>query len=120
MSEERSKISLRSGPKRKGRPTISAPRQISEPIKDGMPLPRSGPRPSAAAGPPPGAAGGAQPRPRPRPPPTSGKTGDLVKRRYSTRFNNLPENFDATAPPPMPNFDPSRYEPSQSRQGRPP
>ena len=35
MSEERSKISLRSGPKRKGRPTISAPRQISSPILQG-------------------------------------------------------------------------------------
>lgn len=32
MSEDRNKKSLRSGPKRKGRPTISAPRQISNPI----------------------------------------------------------------------------------------
>jgi hypothetical protein len=27
------------------------------------------------------------------------QTSDLVKRRYSTRFNNLPSDFDATAPP---------------------
>lgn len=27
------------------------------------------------------------------------QTSDLVKRRYSTRFNNLPADFDATAPP---------------------
>ncbi|KAK8011246.1 hypothetical protein PG990_010211 [Apiospora arundinis] len=40
MSEN--KISLRSGGKRKGRPTISAPRQISGPIpNDGIDVPRS-------------------------------------------------------------------------------
>ena len=27
------------------------------------------------------------------------QTSDLVKRRYSTRFANLPSNFDPTAPP---------------------
>ena len=30
---------------------------------------------------------------------TNKQTSDLVKRRYSTRFNNLPADFDATAPP---------------------
>ena len=64
MSEERSKISLRSGGKRKGRPQISAPRQISEPIlKDGssarVPAPAGRPGPSEP------------PRSRPRPPPQS-------------------------------------------------
>ncbi|KAI5868423.1 serine/threonine-protein phosphatase pp2a catalytic subunit [Durotheca rogersii] len=111
MSEERGKIlSLRSGPKRKGRPTISAPRQISDPIPiDGVAVPRSTGGKAAA---------GNLPLPRQRQPPTSGgKTSDLVKRRYSTRFNNLPADFDATAPPvpSMPSFDPSKYEQSASR-----
>ena len=90
MSEDRTKISLRSA-KRKARPVISAPRQISEPIpNDGVPAPRSVGGKISAVPPPPGtAASAAQPRPRPRPPPSTA-TGDLVKRRYSTRFNNLP------------------------------
>ncbi|PHH78638.1 hypothetical protein CDD83_3950 [Cordyceps sp. RAO-2017] len=92
MSEERSKISLRSGPKRKGRrPTISAPKQISTPIaQDGAVK---------------GGAGGPMesgPRPRLRPAPMAGgKTSNLVKQRYSTRFNNLPANFEVP-PPPVP------------------
>jgi exocyst complex component 8 len=103
MSDERKGISLRSGGKRKGRPTISAPKQISGPVpNDGVDVPRS----SGGK-----AAPGAQ-QPRARPPPSrGGKTGDLVMRRYSTRFNNLPQGFDATAPPMpnMPAFDPSKY-----------
>jgi len=62
MSDERSKISLRSGGKRKGRPTISAPRQISNPIlQDGANsrAPASRPAPEET------------PRSRPRPPPQS-------------------------------------------------
>ncbi|KAI5463259.1 Cullin repeat-like-containing domain protein [Mariannaea sp. PMI_226] len=87
MSEERSKISLRSG-KRKKRPTISAPRQISNPIlNNGSP---KGPVPAEPA---------IQSRSRP-PPTASGKASDLVKRRYSTRFNNVPKAFDGA--PPMP------------------
>lgn len=108
MSEERSKISLRSGGKRKGRPTISAPRQISEPIpNNGIEVPRGGRSIAEAA-----------PVPRPRlAPQAGGKTSDLVKRRYSTRFNNLPDNFDASAPPipSMPAL--TKYE---SRERRPP
>ncbi|KAF4587434.1 Exocyst complex component EXO84 [Ophiocordyceps camponoti-floridani] len=94
MSDERSKISLRSGPKRKGRPTISAPRQISSPIThDG------GPKAVESAS-----------RPRLRPAPMAGgKTSNLVKQRYSTRFNNPPVGLDVGMPPPMPalptNFD---------------
>ncbi|KAF4472077.1 Exocyst complex component EXO84 [Fusarium albosuccineum] len=107
MSEERSKISLRSG-KRKKRPTISAPRQISSPIvQDG-----SSPKPPPIPG---------DPRPRPRPPPVAGgKTSDLVKRRYSTRFNTLPTSFNAGAPP-MPSA-PSlgSYEPRDHGPARPP
>ncbi|PHH73102.1 hypothetical protein CDD80_4032 [Ophiocordyceps camponoti-rufipedis] len=99
MSDERSKISLRSGPKRKGRPTISAPRQISSPIAhDG------GPKAVESAS-----------RPRLRPAPMAGGkvtgrlTSNLVKQRYSTRFNNPPVGLDVGMPPPMPtlptNFD---------------
>ncbi|KAL2691886.1 exocyst complex component exo84 [[Neocosmospora] mangrovei] len=109
MSEERSKIySLRSG-KRKKRPTISAPRQISSPIlQDGSAkLP---PVNEAAA------------RPRPRPPPVAGtKTSDLVKRRYSTRFNALPtSNYSAGAPPMPPAPSLGNYEPRDHAAARPP
>ncbi|KAF3061372.1 Exocyst complex component exo84 [Daldinia childiae] len=116
MSEERSKISLRSGPKRKGRPTISAPRQISDPIPNdgGVPVPRSTGGRVGTNNPPP-------PRQR-QPPATGGKTGDLVKRRYSTRFNNLPSDFDPSAPPvpSMPAFDISKYDQQASRPRPPP
>ncbi|KAG6039821.1 exocyst complex component exo84 [Claviceps citrina] len=110
MSEERSKISLRSGKKRRpARPVISAPKQIS------------GPMPSDAS-----LAGAPSlvpenvPRPRLRPPPVAGgKTSDLVKQRYSTRFNNLPTDFDPTAPPvPAVPFM-SQYE-NQDQQRPPP
>lgn len=114
MSEDRNKISLRST-KRKTRPIISAPRQISDPIpNDGVAVPRS-----VGGKPPPVPASGPEsqpPRQRPRPPPSTA-TGDLVKRRYSTRFNNLPEKFDPAAPP-MPKFDASKYD--LPRQQRPP
>lgn len=104
MSEGKG-ISLRSGGKRKTRPVISAPRQISGPIpENAIDIPRS----SGGKGPPLG--GG--PAPMARPPPTrGGKTSDKVLRRYSTRFNNLPNDFDASAPPvpSLPTFDPSKY-----------
>ncbi|KAE8441004.1 exocyst complex component exo84 [Mollisiaceae sp. DMI_Dod_QoI] len=87
MSEEKNKgISLRT--KRKGRPAISAPKQISGPIQQlvgDVPRGNGGGKRSFDA-----------PPPRPQ---VGGKTSDLVKRRYSTRFNNLPSDFDATAPP---------------------
>ncbi|GJN80890.1 exocyst complex component exo84 [Purpureocillium lilacinum] len=105
MSEERSKISLRSGPKRKGRPTISAPRQISSPITQDEAIKGGAPGPIEPV-----------PQPRLRPgPSTRGKTSDLVKQRYSTRFNNLPADFDPSAPPmpAMPSID--RYEQAERR-----
>ncbi|KAK4041719.1 hypothetical protein C8A01DRAFT_45153 [Parachaetomium inaequale] len=108
MSDERSKISLRSGGKRKGRPSI----KISGPIlQEG-----AGPR-----GPPGRPAAGDAPPPRPRPPPqSSAKTSDLVKRRYSTRFNNIPADFDPTANPvpSLPSID--RYAQAQAQDRRPP
>ncbi|KAK3391037.1 serine/threonine-protein phosphatase pp2a catalytic subunit [Podospora didyma] len=108
MSDERSKVSLRSGGKRKGRPAISAPRQISNPViqDDSSARPPAG-RPAAAEA----------PRLRQRPPQQS-KTSDLVKRRYSTRFNNIPNDFDPTANP-MPSM-PSLEMYGQSQGRRPP
>ncbi|SPQ20105.1 99289591-e031-4483-a94c-c1870fb89995 [Thermothielavioides terrestris] len=108
MSEERSKISLRSGGKRKGRP----PLKISGPIiqEDAGPREPSG-RSAAEEG----------PRPRPRPPPqSSGKTSNLVKQRYSTRFNNLPADFDPAANPmpSLPSLD--QYAQAQAQDRRPP
>ncbi|KAK4126611.1 hypothetical protein N657DRAFT_643395 [Parathielavia appendiculata] len=108
MSEERSKISLRSGGKRKGRPAL----KISGPIlqQDVGTREPSG-RPVAED----------VPRPRPRPPPQrSAKTSDLVKRRYSTRFNNVPADFDPTTNPmpSLPSLD--QYSQDQAQDRRPP
>ncbi|KAL2127069.1 hypothetical protein VTI74DRAFT_11380 [Chaetomium olivicolor] len=101
MSEERSKISLRSGGKRKNRPNI----KISGPILQEDAGVRGPSGPSIADGAPP---------PRPRPPPQSGsKTSDLVKKRYSTRFNDIPAGFDPTANP-MPSV-PTQYDQSRSQ-----
>ncbi|KAK4099629.1 hypothetical protein N658DRAFT_498113 [Parathielavia hyrcaniae] len=108
MSEERSKISLRSGGKRKGRPAL----KISGPILQQEAGPREPPgRPVAEDA----------PRPRPRPPPqSSAKTSDLVKRRYSTRFNNVPADFDPTANPvpSLPSLD--HYSQARAQDRRPP
>lgn len=105
MSEERSNLlSLRSGKRRKSvRPVISAPKQISSPIVhddvgSGAPIP---PLPESRAG------AGNGPRPRPRPPPApGGKTSEMVKRRYSSRFG---QEYDASgltpAVPAMPSLD---------------
>ncbi|KAL2164708.1 hypothetical protein VTH06DRAFT_3 [Thermothelomyces fergusii] len=113
MAEERSKIlSLRSGGKRKSRPPI----KISAPIlQEGSGLQG----PSA----PPAAEDVPQPRPRP-PPQSSAKTSDLVKRRYSSRFNNLPADFDPTQNPvpPLPNLDQyvQAQAQAQAQDSRPP
>jgi hypothetical protein len=44
------------------------------------------------------------------------QTSDLVKQRYSTRFNNVPSDFDVTAPP-VPNVPslPTQYAPADDR-----
>ncbi|GAB0131540.1 exocyst complex component exo84 [Epichloe bromicola] len=111
MSEERSKISLRSGKKRRpARPTISAPKQISGPMPKDV---------SLAGAPPLVPEEVPVPRPRLRPPPMAGgKTSDLVKQRYSTRFNNLPTDFDPNAPPVPSLPSTSKYE--KKDQQRPP
>ncbi|RQM08771.1 hypothetical protein DH86_00002475, partial [Scytalidium sp. 3C] len=108
MSEKDGRgISLRT--KRKGgRPTISAPKQISAPISQS-----GGPTVAPSSKLPPAAIG--QQRPQ-----ASGKTSDLVKRRYSTRFNNPPPGFNPTNPsvPSVPSL-PSQYT-TQNDRGRGP
>lgn len=53
------------------------------------------------------------------------QTSDLVKQRYSTRFNNLPVDFD-TAPPPLPampsvvQYEQAERRPPPSRSGTAP
>ncbi|TVY81806.1 Exocyst complex component exo84 [Lachnellula suecica] len=105
MSDQPKGKSLRT--KRKPRPAISAPKQISGPIQQqpGAAAPRSTGGKSSFEAPPPS-----------RPPIAGGKTSDLVKRRYSTRFNNLPSDFDATAPP-VPSLPslPSQFTASNDR-----
>ncbi|KAK5998423.1 Exocyst complex component EXO84 [Cladobotryum mycophilum] len=120
MSEERSKIlSLRSGPKRKARPVISAPRQISSPIPQdesaGTIVSGTGTTTALMS------LSEAASRPRLRPAITGTKTSDLVKRRYSTRFG-LPTGYDASVPPvpglpPLPSFEPYEAKPPPSRGG---
>ncbi|KAI6247677.1 Exocyst complex component exo84 [Erysiphe necator] len=84
MSEEKTKgISLRT--KRKGRSAISRPKQISGPVlpvdtlQNDIKLSQESPPPQRLQ--------------------VGGKTSNLVKQRYSTRFNNLPADFDPTKPP---------------------
>ena len=120
MSEEKTKgISLRK--KRTVRPKISAPKQISAPMQTGLaagtlssgqgvgltkPSDSNGPRRPDV------------PRERPQ---QSGKTSDLVKRRYSTRFTQLPTDFETGAPP-MPSMPaiPGQFVQPPSRNERPP
>jgi hypothetical protein len=66
------------------RPQISAPKPISGPVP--------------SSNPPGFSNGSAFPPPNREKPQQSGATSDLVKRRYSTRFNQLPD-FNANAPP---------------------
>ncbi|KAI9930600.1 hypothetical protein ASPWEDRAFT_50842 [Aspergillus wentii DTO 134E9] len=69
---------------RRARPQISAPKPISGPLPSNHKSPDSSQK---------SAASGSRERPA-----TNDATSDLVKRRYSTRFNQVPD-FDASAPP---------------------
>ncbi|KAF2838966.1 hypothetical protein M501DRAFT_935411 [Patellaria atrata CBS 101060] len=114
--EEKSKgISLRK--KRSVRPKISAPKQISGPLPAGLNVQsiqeaqaRSKSNDSSKLD-----------LPRSRPAPPGGKTSDLVKRRYSTRFAN-PQDLDGEAPP-IPSLPsmPKQFlnDKPPSRDGRP-
>ncbi|KAF2739102.1 hypothetical protein EJ04DRAFT_485510 [Polyplosphaeria fusca] len=124
MSEERGKgISLRK--KRTVKPKgdrpreISAPRQISAPMPTGLAAATvsSSGRPSNESSRSNRTRDG--PRERPQRP---NNTADMVKRRYSQRITNLPDNYLADAPP-MPSMPqvPSKYRDAPpSRDGRPP
>ncbi|KAI9862238.1 MAG: exocyst complex component exo84 [Vezdaea acicularis] len=115
-SKERSKgMSLRKKSKSK-RPHISAPRaQISGPI----PLAQT----STSS-----LNGDKKLAPDPSKLQVSGKTSDLVKRRYSARFTQIPKEFDADAPPLpsvpslpgqyMSNGDANHSRPGTSSSGR--
>lgn len=83
-------LTLRSKSRR--RPQISAPKPISGPL----------PANSKASG------AGLPSTPRERPQQSSGATSDLVKRRYSTRFNQPPD-LDPNAPPVPSLPDPKTY-----------
>ncbi|KAI1007769.1 Exocyst complex component [Podosphaera aphanis] len=102
MSEEKSKgISLRT--KRQARPTISSPTLISSPIQT-RDVPRTNGKQSYDT-------------PTQQRPQAGGKTSDLVKRRYSTRFNNLPADYDPTRPPvpALPSLPPQFAEKDRDR-----
>ncbi|KAF2428290.1 hypothetical protein EJ08DRAFT_592254 [Tothia fuscella] len=93
-------ISLRK--KRTVKPKISAPKVISGPLPPGVKDPnetlkrRPGMAPAVGSNESGGLPSGPQPRPRPQ---LNDKTADLVKRRYSTRFANAPQDYTAGAPP---------------------
>lgn len=124
MSEKSKGISLRKKrdkDKKKGPPTISAPRQISAPLPAGAPgvsttSISSGGRPSTDS------SRSRQNRgdvPRERPQ-RADKTADLVKRRYSQKITTLPSDFGNGPMPDMPSI-PSQYrEKDTGRERRPP
>ncbi|KAF2754602.1 hypothetical protein EJ05DRAFT_541167 [Pseudovirgaria hyperparasitica] len=113
-------ISLRK--KKKTKPQISAPKQISAPLPQGVPVPGGTiPRPRQDGSPAPSSGSGrdAGVRPRPRPQ-QSDVTADLVKRRYSTRFTQMPD-FNGDGVPPMPSvpaIPKQSMQPPPSRDGR--
>lgn len=91
-------LTLRSKSSRK-RPQISAPRPIEQP--NSQPAPKQQSQQQQTASPPAALVPG-------RAQQDGGQTSDLVKRRYSTRFNQLP-NFNAAAPPVPSLPGPSEY-----------
>lgn len=94
MSEEKSKgFSLRKKGSR--RPPISSPRSIKDPAApQALSHSQAHNQSNHATG---GAGSSLEvPRERPR---LGGNTSDLVKRRYSTRFTQLPDFSNAGAPP---------------------
>ncbi|KAF2143820.1 uncharacterized protein K452DRAFT_268237 [Aplosporella prunicola CBS 121167] len=86
-------LSLRK--KKTARPKISAPKQISGPLPSNLQpvtIPEEFQRKASAA------SGSSLAVPRERGQPVGGKTSDLVKKRYSTRFNQV-QNDQSSAPP---------------------
>lgn len=90
------------------RPAISAPKQLSSQSITAPPISQGPPRVNGLSEKP---TNGSRERPS-RP---GGNTVDLVKRRYSTRFAQLPDFNNADAPP-MPN---GHHEPQNSKLNLP-
>ena len=106
MADERGKgISLRK--KRTVRPKISSPVSTPKQISAPMPAMAATPRPSNEA------ASRRMEPPRERPQ-QSGKTSEMVKRRYSQKITQLPTDFSSAPPlPTMPTL-PSQYASASS------
>lgn len=97
----------------------TTPKQISGPLSVGQTQAEGGlPRDDAGITAPDGGRPGIAHRERPG---QSGKTSDLVKRRYSTRFTQLPPDFNGGAQPvpTMPSIPGQYVNKSASRDGRP-
>jgi hypothetical protein len=91
-SEDKEKRGISLRKKRTVKPKISAPKQISGPLPINAST-ESVNRSKVSLD------GGQQSGPRPRARPQNGDaTADLIQRRYSTRFANLPPDFNALAP----------------------
>jgi uncharacterized protein len=106
MEDKGKGFSLRQKKSRRA-PPISGPKHISGPINTAQHQPRSKPT-----------------RPNANGDTSTANTSDLVKRRYSTRFTNLPDfsNADASPVPTVPTL-PSQFaqpdsRPSTARQGQ--
>jgi hypothetical protein len=121
MSDKSKGISLRKKrdkDKKKGPPTISAPRQISAPMPAGASIAApsiSSSRPSTES------SRSRQNRgdvPRERPQ-RADKTADLVKRRYSQKITTLPSDFGNGPMPDMPQIPSQFREKDPARDGRP-
>jgi len=113
MDEKSKGISLRK--KRSVKPTISAPKQISAPLPSSLSAGQSVQSRPAANG------TNVPTAPRPRERPQNGdRTADLVKRRYSTRYNQLPQDFGSGAPliPAMPSMPSQFVDQSSSQDGQ--
>lgn len=118
MDEKEKSRGLSLRKKKTARPKISAPKQISGPLPENLQGPtipdefrqkaQAARDQAAAAAAANGSRGGSvssaggtpldTPRERPQPA-GGGKTSDLVKRRYSTRFNQLPNEYPPGGPP---------------------
>ncbi|KIW01909.1 uncharacterized protein PV09_06750 [Verruconis gallopava] len=119
-SDEKEKRGISLRKKRTVKPKISAPKQISGPLPINAStdsLSNSSVRTKNSVERP-GLPGAPKPRPRPQ---NGDTTADLIQRRYSTRFANLPPDFDASAPPvpSVPKITGSFAVQPPSRDGRP-
>jgi hypothetical protein len=122
MSDKSKGISLRKKrdkDKKKGPPTISAPRQISAPMPAGAGI--AAPSISSSGRPSTESSRSRQNRgdvPRERPQ-RADRTADLVKRRYSQKITTLPSDFSNGLMPDMPQIPTQYREKDPARDARP-